>query len=806
MEQLLRSQEAPALDKSRPVAYFPVRHHSPACAYHLKRAIEAYEPDCILIEGPENAQELTEVLAHPDTRAPVALYYFYRDAKGLLGEEKEDYKCYYPFLDCSPELVALREARKRSIPARFMDLPYGEILLGTAENTGVRREGEKQTYNDDYLLSRGKFLKRICEKAGLRSFDELWEKYFEIRGLYLDTEAFIRQMLTYCGLSRENSPREELLREGCILRERYMAEQIARASREHRRVLAVTGGFHTPGLLELLKLEKSREGSYLVYTGEPVELHRLTGEEQGVYPLAYSMEAADALNGYASGMPSPGFYQRVWEGLCEQEEPKGAYGRAVLEQLVRTGRQARQKKEAISSYDAICALSMARGLAVLRGKEEPGLYELQDAALSSFVKGECTLSTDMPLRILQGLNRGRQVGKLVEDALRPPILHDFERQCGKFGLKIQAATQQEITLELFAKKKHLAASRFLYQLEFLDTGFAKRKKGADLLNRRDKSRIREVWTYRFSSQVLSALVDVSMAGGTVEEAAKSQMNSRSLKSASSREAARLLTQGFLMGFLEEQNRLGGKLGQVLAADGDFFSLTEAFSHMRMLYELQELYQVNAFSELRELLGSCFQKIIQLLPSMGQVDKEKEQTCMESCLSLYQITGKRDFLKLRPILAEAFGRLLETGKVCPGLEGAVLGLLYGYEAGWEERIFKAASGYLRSAGEQQLNSAAFLRGLFYTARDLVFVRKRFLYLIDELLGDLEPEAFLGLLPELRRAFSYFTPLEIDRLAGQAAALHGVGKEKLLSGLVVSPLEYEFGEKLDAYAGKRMEEWI
>lgn len=134
MEQLLRSQEVPAVD------FFPVRHHSPVCAFHLKKAIEAYEPDCILIEGPENAQEMIPVLSHEETGAPVALYYFFKDKKGLLSGEKEDYRCYYPFLDCSPELVALREAKKREIPARFIDLPYGEILLGTKRAEGIRRE------------------------------------------------------------------------------------------------------------------------------------------------------------------------------------------------------------------------------------------------------------------------------------------------------------------------------------------------------------------------------------------------------------------------------------------------------------------------------------------------------------------------------------------------------------------------------------------------------------------------------------------------------------------------------------------
>lgn len=802
MEQLLRSEEIPSVnpcDLTQPVVFFPVRHHSPVCSWHLKKLIAFYEPDCILIEGPKNAQDMIPVLAHEDTKAPVALYYYYKDSKGLLSEEKEDYKCYYPFLDCSPELVALREAGKRKIPAQFIDLPYGEILLGTAEKKGIRSESEKQTYNDDYLLSQSRYMKLLCEKTGVQSFEEFWEKYFEIGGLFQNTEEFVRQMFIYCGLSRSRTPKEEMELDGCLLRERYMAQQIAEASGQYKKILVVTGGFHTYGLMELLEADASASAAE-----KSVKLHNLPDADQGVYPLAYSMEAADALNGYASGMQSPGFYQKIWELLLEKNDPHGIYEAAVLHQLVTAGRQARKKKESLSSYDVICALSMAKGLAGLRGKREPGLYELKDAALSSFVKGECSPSTDLPLRILQEINTGKQVGSLCEDALRPPLLADFEEQCRKFGFKVQAAVQQEVTLELFTKKKHLAMSRFLYRMEFLGTGFAQRKKGSDLVNRRDRSRIREVWTYRFSSQVLSTLVDVSMSGGTVEEASRSRMIRQFRKSAGSREAARLMTQGFLMGFLEEQAGMGAHVREVLAEDGDFFSLVEGFSHLRMLYELQELYQVDDSAELEDLIGICFQKIVQLLPSMAQVKDEQLKLCMESCLSLYQITGKQKFSQFRQILLEAFERLLGKNNIQPGLEGAVLGLLYGYDSNYEVQIQKTASGYLQGTEDMRMKSAVFLRGLFYTARDFVFVRESFLSMIDGLLGSLSAEAFMKLLPELRMAFGYFTPLETDRIAGKAAALHGVKKQTLLKGRTVSALEYEYGELLDAYALQHMED--
>ncbi len=798
MERVLRGEEVSEIDLpelydlSRPILYFPIRHHSPACAWHLKKAVAAYEADCILIEGPENAQEQIRVLAHPETKAPVALYYFYKDSKGLLSEDKEDYRCYYPFLDSSPELVAMREAEALGIPARFIDLPYGEILIGTAEDRGIRAEREKPSYNDDYLLSRSAYLRRLCEKTGLRSFDELWEKYFEIGGLFLETADFIRLVSVQCGLSRQHTPKEELEADGCLLRERYMAQQIAEASGKYKRILVVTGGFHTYGLMELETLQPA---------AKPVKLHRLADRDQGVYPIAYSMEAADALNGYASGMQSPGFYQQVWDRLLKKETPEGAYEGAALHQLVSAGRQARKKKEPLSSYDIICALSMAKGLAALRGKQEPGLYELRDAALSSFVKGEYSPSTDLPLRILSELNRGKQVGSLCRDADRPPLILDFEEQCRKFGLKIQAAGQQEVTLELFTKKKHLAMSRFFYQIEYLGTGFARRTRGADLLNRKDKSRIREIWSYRFSGSVLAALVDVSMMGGTVAEASRTRLVRQFQTSQISQEAARLMAQGFLMGFLEEQARMGMHIREVLMEDGDFFSLTKGFSHLRMLYELQELYEVQDSAELEELIRICFQKIVQLLPSMAQVKDEQLKECMEGCLSLYQITGRPGFVRYRPVLLEAFERLLGQRGITPGLEGTVLGLLYGYESRYEARIRSAAAGYLQGTDEMQMKSAAFLRGLFYTARDFVFVQEHFLEMIDGLLEKLSGEAFMKLLPELRQAFGYFTPLEIDRIAGKAAGLHGVKKQEVLHGRMVLPAEYEYGEALDAWAVKK-----
>ena len=85
-----------------------------------------------------------------------------------------------------------------------------------------------------------------------------------------------------------------------------------------------------------------------------------------------------------------------------------------------------------------------------------------------------------------------------------------------------------------------------------------------------------------------------------------------------------------------------------------------------------------------------------------------------------------------------------------------------------------------------------------------MQKGFVGMVDGLIAGLEAEDFLQLLPELRMAFGYFTPMETDRIAGRAAALHGTSRARVLSGISVSPYAYEYGESLDAYGAARMEE--
>ena len=793
MEAVLRGKNAAEVIPfawDAPVLYFPIRHHSPVCSWHLEQVIGRYRPDCILVEGPENANELVEVLTDPDTTAPVAFYYACRDEGKYLSDSEEPgtWRCYYPFLDTSPELVALRAARALRIPGRFIDLSYGGILLETRAARGLRSNEEKLSYAADRYLAHSRFQKLLCEKAGVRDFEEFWEKYFEVEGLALDSEAFVRLMNTYCFLSREDTPETELWEDGCYAREAHMARRIREAGRTYRRILVVAGGFHIAGLLH----PKT----------EPPELLKRPKLVESVYPTRYSMTAADALNGYASGMPAPGFYDAIWNAV-HKESPEQAWRAVLLEHLVRTGRKLRRMGENISAFDEICAMDQALGLAALREKRWPGLYELQDAVLGSFVKGEASLSGLEPMRVLRELTTGKALGSLAAGALVPPLTKDFEAQCKAFRLKLDPGSNQTVTLSILSEPKHRQVSRFLHQTEFLNCDFAKRSRGPDLLQNRDRNLIREIWEYRWSTAVDTALIEHAVSGGTVREACVTELRSRMANANRAEEGAELLLKGFLMGLGDHAGILRARMDALLIADGDFSSLCRACGHLYRLHQWKDQYGEGGKLDDEQLLNRAFDRVVRLLPVMHTVDDRGVGAVQESALLLYRLTLQPTFADRRERLQDALQMLAAQSPIHPGLLGSALGLLYGMDPAWKGRIDGAVRGYLQGTRTLMLQSAQLLQGLFFTARDLLLTDGAFLKQIDELFCGLDDNDFTAMLPQLRLAFSYFLPRETDRLAKAVSAFHG-GTQRFEKYTAVDAADYSRAEAVDAWAAAHLDD--
>src|SRR5690348_3984546 len=97
------------------ISIFGVRHHGPGSARSLLRSLNDLKPDCVLIEGPPDADEAVAHAAKDEMRPPVAI--LVHDAAEPLNA------VYYPFAEFSPEWQAIRWALAAKAPVRFMDLP-----------------------------------------------------------------------------------------------------------------------------------------------------------------------------------------------------------------------------------------------------------------------------------------------------------------------------------------------------------------------------------------------------------------------------------------------------------------------------------------------------------------------------------------------------------------------------------------------------------------------------------------------------------------------------------------------------------
>ena len=102
------------------VKVFGIRHHGPGSAKALGKALLAYQPDCILLEAPEEMGVLFPYLMDKKAAPPLA---------GLIYESKDISKAvYFPLAGFSPEYLTIQFAFSRAVPLIAMDSPVGMQL------------------------------------------------------------------------------------------------------------------------------------------------------------------------------------------------------------------------------------------------------------------------------------------------------------------------------------------------------------------------------------------------------------------------------------------------------------------------------------------------------------------------------------------------------------------------------------------------------------------------------------------------------------------------------------------------------
>src|SRR5271165_4350680 len=166
------------------VQIFGIRHHGPGCARALRDALIESRPDCLLVEGPPDAQSILPLMMQDTMRPPVALLIYMPD--------QPQRAVYYPFTHYSPEWQALRYGHSRGIATRFFDLPQAIQFAGKSE----ARDDDEPDVSDAATGVRDDPLAKLAEAAGYRDHELWWEQQIEQRQDMSDLFLGIRDAMT----------------------------------------------------------------------------------------------------------------------------------------------------------------------------------------------------------------------------------------------------------------------------------------------------------------------------------------------------------------------------------------------------------------------------------------------------------------------------------------------------------------------------------------------------------------------------------------------------------------------------------
>src|ERR1700716_848219 len=90
-----------------------IRHHGPGSAALVRQALHALDPECVLIEGAPEADELIRFVSSGGMKPPVALL--------LHAADDANAAMFLPFAEFSPEWQAMLLAVQHSRAGHFFD-------------------------------------------------------------------------------------------------------------------------------------------------------------------------------------------------------------------------------------------------------------------------------------------------------------------------------------------------------------------------------------------------------------------------------------------------------------------------------------------------------------------------------------------------------------------------------------------------------------------------------------------------------------------------------------------------------------
>ena len=719
------------------VTIYGIRHHGPGCARSLVKAFEANPPDLILLESPEEFDQLTADAAHADMKPPVAALLYQPDSP--------QYASFYPFARFSPEWQALKWAAKNACEVRCFDLPAANYIAldqadarvketeenaaqkttdGDEDKTGKEKtEEEKPGDTQRPSASVGDPFTYFAQADGYSDGERWWNDKMEER---TDSASFFEAILEAVTVLRTELDKQETDR--TLQREAYMRRHIRKTSKESfNNIAVVCGAWHAPALAVMPKVSEDNA----VLKGMPKVKIAATWT-----PWTY--ERLSVASGYRAGIRSPGWYDHLWS------RSKHPY----ITWITKAARVLRKEDYEGSSASIIEATRLSQSLAGLRGRPRPGLDESLEAIRTVFCAGD-----PAPLALLnKPLLVGKKLGAVPDEVANLPLQKDIEATQKRLRLKPVAETR-DLVLDL-REDSGRNRSIFLHRLHILGIRYARRTAS------RSMGTFKESWQLKWNPSSVLDIVDASKYGNTLIDASGNALLA-SVSEASVYDVAVRLDNALLGDLPDIAPVLLRQLDLVAASTGD---VTE------LIRSVPKLVQIVRYGDVRNTDADAIQTVLDFLTTRINVALPGACTNLANEAASLLVKLLRDYinalttLQVESILS-AFhlylGSVANSSSSSPEPKGFATRILYDSGHITQAETLTLFS-FAVSAGSDPEDVAMWLQGFLSGSGSVLMHDTGLLALVDKWLNSLSDDGFTNTLPVLRRTFGEFSSPERSQI--------------------------------------------
>ena len=682
--------------------YFGIRHHGAGSARHLLHALNQFQPDRIFIEGPPEANTLLPLLAQQGMQPPVALLAYQPD--------NPQQAVYYPFAEFSPEWQALQYALRHHIPVAFFDLPLANSLYTNPDD-----ETAPATPSESHPIRRFPF-DYLAEIAGYPDGESYWEALIEQRQNSNDIFTAIH---TAMAALREHLP--EATDSQDLIREAYMRKTIRQAEKEGvERLAVICGAWHVPALQTKVAVKddnallKGLPKCKIECTWIPWTHTRLTFQ-----------------SGYGAGIHAPEWYAHLWQ----HPDDDG------VQWIGRAATLLRQKNHDISAAHVIETVRLAHATAALRGQSRPQLADYTEAITTVMGFGDDGLLQ----LIAHDWLIGQRIGSVPPDTPQLPLIADVEKQRKSLKLPITAEAKT-LTLDL-RKPLDLQRSLFIHRLNLLGIHWATAAYTSN------KGTFKEAWDTFYQPEQHIQLTERAVYGNTLESAVCSYIAAQIQHSQRLADLTQLLARAIPADLPELVITLTERINSQSVNNHDINDILTAIPHLADILRYGSVRQIDT-TPLQQLLD----RLLARLAAGGvqgclNIDNDTAQQLFEHIRQADYQLALLDDPAMSQIWYDFIRAQLNARHVHPLLIGNAVRILFDQQQLTADQTAEYFSQHLSTANPYA-DSASWLQGFLHEAGTVLLIHETLWRMVDNWVRSLSAEAFIELLPLLRRTFATF----------------------------------------------------